>query len=86
MKSFQIVANTYIDILTDISIKPLESPDTPFEKSHLLWMLIQINELKLSSDTKSHRWLGYVQGIMCYEGIISVNSQRNITRDIFNGE
>jgi hypothetical protein len=86
MKSFQTVAKLYIDILVSMDVEPMESPCTPFRKPHLLWMLIQIRELNLSSDTKSHRWLGYVQGIMCYEGIITVDDQRNITRGIFNGE
>lgn len=29
------------------------------------------------------RWLGFIQGVMCSEGLITVDEERNFTRPIF---
>lgn len=52
---------------------------------HLISMLERIGADPSMSDTKRHRWLGYVQGIMVLRGIIDVDTERNYTRPIFNG-
>lgn len=54
--------------------------------SHLKWMLSQIFKGKLSSNTKEHRWLGYVQGVLVVRGVLNVDEERDKTRKIFNGE
>lgn len=67
-------------------LQPKELPNAPLELPHLLWMLRQIIDGKLSSATKEHRWLGYVQGVMAVHGILDVSEERDRTRTIFNGE
>ena len=53
---------------------------------HLVWMLNEIKNSTTQSETKKHRWLGYVQGIMVAKGYLSVDSERDLTRNVFNGK
>jgi hypothetical protein len=53
---------------------------------HLVWMLNEIKNNITQSETKKHRWLGYVQGIMVAKGYLSVDSERDLTRNVFNGK
>ena len=54
--------------------------------SHLLWMLRELQHgWNGMSETKRHRWLGYIQGVMVMKDLISVDEERNITRPIFKG-
>lgn len=55
-------------------------------KNHLLWMCDQIIENFLDwPEHKSHRWIGYVQGIMTVYGDTDVDSERKITKEIVDG-
>ncbi len=55
--------------------------------SHLLWMLREIqHDWNGMSETKRHRWLGYVQGVMVMKGLITVEDERIRTRPMFNGD
>ena len=67
-----------------LEIKPLEGDET--NDIHLLWMLNQLLSNKSQSETKKHRWLGYIQGIMTVKGYINVLEERELTRNIFKGE
>lgn len=53
--------------------------------SHLIWMLESLRDNTEMSLTKKHRWLGYVQGIMTAVGLITVDEERDNTREIFRG-
>lgn len=53
--------------------------------NHLGWMLDEIISNQSQTETKKHRWLGFVQGILIAYGITNVNSERNRTRPILNG-
>lgn len=53
---------------------------------HLIWMLNEILHNDNMSFSKKHRWLGYVQGIMISNDIISVEDERNETRGLFLGD
>lgn len=54
--------------------------------SHLLWMLKELQDnYNGMSETKRHRWLGYVQGVMVMKKLITVDDERTATRPIFNG-
>lgn len=53
---------------------------------HLLWMLDQIEMDTMQSETKKHRWLGFVQGILIAKNITTVIEERNFTRDILAGQ
>ena len=69
------------------SILPIEPmPGHETHDIHLLWMLREIKENKHQTLTKKHRWLGYVQGIMVAKGYLSVDSERDLTRNVFNGK
>lgn len=54
--------------------------------SHLLWMLRELqDDWNGMSETKRHRWLGYVQGVMVMKNLITVDDERTRTRQLFNG-
>jgi hypothetical protein len=46
--------------------------DTP----HLIWMCDQIIQKAEFSETKAHRWIGYIQGVMTMRGLSSVEHER----------
>lgn len=48
-------------------------------------MLQQISEDLTMSETKRHRWLGYIQGILVMKGVFTVEEEREYTRPLFNG-
>lgn len=87
------IINRYIDILNlelhtsgfyaVLEIKPLEGDET--NDIHLLWMLHELTNNTEQSETKKHRWLGYIQGIMTIKGYINVLEERELTRNILNG-
>ena len=52
---------------------------------HLLWMLKQISEDSSMSDTKCHRWLGYIQGVLYMKGLYTIQEEREYTRLLLNG-
>ena len=68
-------------------LSSVEDPDTSeIGVSHLLWMLNEIQDgCNGMSETKRHRWLGYIQGVMVMKNLITVNDERNATRPVFNG-
>ena len=72
------VSDPYVDLI------PLkEGKET--EDYHLLWMLQELLHNKDQSETKKHRWLGFIQGVIISKGYTTVLDERIITRDIFNG-
>lgn len=73
------------DRYTAILLKqPADAKETG--ASHLLWMLSELqNDYSGMSETKRHRWLGYIQGVMVMKGLITVDDERTVTRPIFNG-
>lgn len=50
---------------------------------HLRWMLAEIKSGRVSGE-KSHRWLGFIQGVLIREDHFSVNAERDFTRPYFN--
>lgn len=87
MKSIETVTQRYINILGDKDVRQEFNQDNPTSLGHLMWMLITIkyNDDNMS-DTKRHRWLGYIQGCLTCHGIIVVKDEMEITRSIFKGE
>jgi GMP synthase PP-ATPase subunit len=79
------VAQKYITMLEDMNVTRKQSTSDMTSYSHLLWMLYEIVLNSYMSHTKKNRWLGYVQGCLVKDGIISVDTEREATRDIFNG-
>lgn len=88
MKSYQVVAKNTKKVMESFyeELKPLRSDSDYFLPNHLYWMLDCVEKNSLSSETKFHRWLGFVQGVLCYVEVLSVNQERGRTRYIFNGE
>lgn len=72
----------YINLL---DVEPICNPEKPTEPSHLVWMLMELTSSTMT-ETKKHRWLGYIQGVMTSKGLITVQAERDLTRDIFNGK
>lgn len=54
--------------------------------SHILWMIEQIKNDSKQSDTKKHRWIGFIQGVLTSHGLTDVVSERDATRGILNGK
>lgn len=55
------------------------------EDYHLLWMIQEIRHNFEQSDTKKHRWLGFIQGVLISKGYTTVALEREATRYILNG-
>lgn len=53
---------------------------------HLMWMLCELLENRDQSETKKHRWLGFIQGVMICKGYLTVTEERELTRPILNGK
>lgn len=61
-------------------------PETGYQSaSHLRGMITQLRYDTSQSLTKKHRWLGYIQGVMCAYHLIDVDTERDWTRGLFNG-
>lgn len=61
-------------------------PETGYQSaSHLRGMITQLRYDTSQSLTKKHRWLGYIQGVMCAHGLIDVDTERDWTRGLFRG-
>lgn len=76
------ICDRYLAIL---DAEPVCCPEQPTSLGHLAWMLTELQTNDTQSLTKKHRWLGCVQGIMIAQGMITVNDERDATRNIFNG-
>ncbi len=70
--------------MTIIEIKQMVGNET--DPIHMLWMLDQIENDNKQSETKKHRWLGYIQGVLTCKKVFTVTEEREYTRSIFNGE
>lgn len=77
----EVSNNNSFDVIYEL--KPILNDET--NDLHLLWMIKEIKENKLQSLTKKHRWLGYIQGVMISKGYFTVTEERNLTREILNG-
>ena len=74
--NFDELVDRYIDILNNLS--DWDSIEEE-KRNHLISMLQQIKKWNELSP-KTHRWFGYVQGIMCSRNILNVKEERDITR------
>ena len=80
------VAKKYIKLLEEEhNVTYEKDEDNPTSLPHLLWMLYEITLDRYMTHTKKNRWLGYVQGCLVIDSVISVDVERKETRHIFNG-
>ncbi len=82
----EILTKDYIDILESYGYVQNNIPEGSTEPSHLLWMLYELRVNKDMSETKKHRWLGFIQGCMIKDGFIKLTEERERTRPILNGK
>lgn len=68
-----------------LNVKACKNENNPTSVYHLVWMLHELGSSEMS-ETKKHRWLGYIQGCMVMKNIITVQEERDLTRSIFNGK
>lgn len=80
---FSTMAKRYLPVL---GVEPKNNEDDPLSAEHLAWMLMELVQNPTMSESKKHRWLGYVQGCMVSQNLITVKEERNATRPIFNGK
>lgn len=78
---YPTLCHRYHEILEDN--KEIEGVD--YNTKHLQWMLEELQYNREQTVTKKHRWLGFIQGVMIANGLITVEDERNLTRGIFNG-
>lgn len=65
-------------------ITPEQNEKDTDSYGHIVFMLCEIVKGEMS-ETKSNRWLGYVQCKLEAKGLLDVPSERERTREIFNG-
>lgn len=68
-----------------LDVEAHNNPNDPTSNEHLAWMLLELGSSEMS-ETKKHRWLGYIQGCMVMKNLITVQEERDLTRGIFNGK
>lgn len=73
-------------ILEKESLLPITEELKEESAAHLLWMINVLSTNEGQTFTKKHRWLGYIQGVLCTHKLTDVNTERNLTRGIFNGD
>ena len=78
--------NYYID--NEMGHVGNEEPMT--DTKHLIWMCQQVVDYGGGpdhpfSDTKAHRWIGYIQGVMTVRGITTVEFERKNYVEIKKG-
>lgn len=76
------VTARYEGFLRKKTSKSENVPDPGYTYPHLRWMLEQIRTRKVTGD-KSHRWLGFIQGVLTREGHFTVQGERDFTRPHF---
>ena len=63
--------------------KKIECVPVPgYTYPHLRWMISQIRDGTVTGE-KSHRWLGFIQGVLIREDHFRVNEERDFTRPYF---
>lgn len=83
LERYRSMCELELSTIPATELKPIPGQEgTPL---HLLWMLKELEENKLMSPTKKHRWLGFIQGCLFLKGHFSIDEERNLTRGIFNG-
>ena len=77
-----IVAQRYLELLKDTNSENDFINNNSLH--HLKWMLEEITSSDMP-ETKSNRWLGFIQANLGFLNIIDIEQERLETRSIFNG-
>lgn len=72
---------TVIDLynLIEEHTEKLQPPGRKTDHSHLMWMLEQIEEEKVTGE-KAHRWIGYIQGVLVACEVTTVEEMKALNR------
>lgn len=65
-------------------IRSIEGDET--NPIHIIWMINQIRDDKLTNHNQAHRWLGFIQGVLITKGLTTVTEERELTRPMFKGK
>lgn len=84
--SVTTVAQHYITLLRQRGVTPQQDPEGGTAHPHLLWMLDMLISDPAMSLTKRHRWLGFIQGCLIKDGILTLAHEREWTRPVFSGD
>lgn len=79
------ILNRYDDFLAKKTKKVEVESEPGYTYKHLRWMIDQIRTGVVQGE-KSHRWLGFIQGILIREDHFKVNEERDFTRPYFTKE
>lgn len=93
------VSQRYRNMLAEFRVKSVCDPDVLggnpraqmsdtqlAQLQHVSWMLDEIMDNPDQSITKKHRWLGFVQACLVWLDITDIQTERDATRDIFDGD
>jgi len=73
------IINRYDNILGELTPYVTCIPEPGIYFPHLRWMLNELREGKVTGE-KAHRWLGFIQGLMVMNELITVSGEREFTR------
>lgn len=77
----------YEVILREKGYQPAMSAVDKTSKNHLYWMCWQMSENLRTKPNypldKASRWLGYVQGVLIFQGYLTTERERNFSRPLF---
>lgn len=87
MSATTTMAKRYLRILCDTEEPDPFKRDADMSHPHLIWMCqIIINHDAEWPQDKSGRWLGFVQGIMAAQRLITTTEERDFSRSLFLGD
>lgn len=87
MNSLIPLFDRYYWLMAD-TIKPFPSA-THCDKAHLMYLCKDATARIKNGEMpygKACRWLGFIQGVLCVCGVLTVAEERDFTRPIFRGE
>lgn len=79
------IINRYDNALAQLTPYVTCIPEPGIYLPHLRWMLEEIRSGRVEGE-KSMRWLGFIQGVMTMNDMISVKVERDFTRPYFTDE
>jgi hypothetical protein len=79
-KIHKLISKRYKSLIKD---KDWEAPSTETSKTHIIKMLNILETDNLMTEDKASRFLGYIQGVLTFVKVLSVEEERKFTRPLF---
>lgn len=87
MNASALMARRYIHLIDGLKDPDPMRRDPEMSRPHLIWMCqIITNHAHVWPKDKTGRWLGFVQGVLACQRVITVPEEREFSRGLFNGE